>query len=109
MREINRIIIHHTATAQETTVSSIRNYHMHNRGWRDIGYHYLIDGGGFVRLGRPERLSGAHCKGNNRDSIGVAVIGDCRSGRGGNGAPNEEQKAAFFKLLEDLMVRSEKS
>lgn len=76
MREINRIVIHHTATSSSATVESIRRYHTAVRGWRDIGYHYLIDGDGQIRLGRPEWIQGAHVRGHNRDSIGVAVIGN---------------------------------
>ncbi len=76
MRKIKLIIIHHTATYKDTTVESIRSYHMNTRGWSDIGYHYLIDGKGRIRLGRPVWRSGAHCKWHNRTSIGVAIIGN---------------------------------
>jgi len=76
MREINRIVVHHTATPTNTSVDSIRDYHMNNLGWRDIGYHYIIEVNGHLRLGRPDWMIGAHVKGKNSDSIGVAVIGN---------------------------------
>lgn len=75
MRKIRWLIVHHTATPTWTTVESIRNYHVVDRGWSDIGYHYLIDMNGCIRLGRPEWRIGAHCKGKNKMSIGIAVIG----------------------------------
>ena len=76
MRTINKIVIHHTATSAHTSFAAIRDYHMKELGWRDVGYHYIINSDGFLRLGRPDWMVGAHVKGQNRDSIGVAVIGN---------------------------------
>lgn len=76
MRKIKRIVIHHTATSAYASFASIRDYHMNELGWRDIGYHYVVDSNGGVRLGRPDWMVGAHVKGKNSDSIGVAVIGN---------------------------------
>lgn len=74
MRVIESIIVHHTATPPSTTVDEIRQMHM-ARGWRDIGYHYLIDHAGVLHDGRPVAQVGAHCRGYNEHSIGVALIG----------------------------------
>lgn len=74
MRKINKIIIHCTGTPLITSVESIRNYHL-SLGYKDIGYHFLIDAYGFVHKGRLIDQIGAHCKGQNKDSIGIALIG----------------------------------
>lgn len=74
MRKIKKIIIHCTATPLNTSVDSIRKYHL-TLGYKDIGYHFIIDKYGFVHNGRPVVQIGAHCKGYNLDSIGVALIG----------------------------------
>ena len=100
MREIREIIILHTATSRMYSVGSIRQYHVNVRRWRDIGYHWLIDGHGHLRLGRPENLPGAHVKGRNINSIGVAVIGNFEIME-----PTEEQAAGLDILLQDLLVR----
>ena len=76
MREIKRLILHHTATPQDTTVASIRNYHVNDLGWSDIGYHYLVDYTGKIYTGRPVERQGAHARGNNENSIGIVVIGN---------------------------------
>lgn len=64
---------------------AIRRYHVEHNGWRDIGYHYVIervghvaDGGLIVTPGRPPMEMGAHCRagGRNYDSIGVCVVGE---------------------------------
>lgn len=74
MRNINSIIVHCTATPLKTSVESIRNYHL-SEGYKDIAYHYLIDRFGFIHDGRDLAIVGAHCKGFNQHSIGIALIG----------------------------------
>jgi N-acetylmuramoyl-L-alanine amidase len=76
MRKINKIIIHCTATAEgkDYSVETIRKWHL-KRGWRDIGYHFLVQRDGTVDEGRPIEQSGAHTKGHNWDSIGISYVG----------------------------------
>jgi N-acetylmuramoyl-L-alanine amidase len=76
MRPLNRIILHSTATPEgrDVTVEEIRNWHL-DRGWDDIGYHYVIYRNGAIKLGRPLSEQGAHTLGHNEDSIGVVYVG----------------------------------
>ena len=76
MRPLNRVILHSTATPEgrDVTVDTIRQWHI-DRGWRDIGYHYVIYRNGQIKLGRPLAEQGAHAKGHNEDSIGVVYVG----------------------------------
>lgn len=76
MRDIRRIYIHHTAGPREQTVEEIRRFHKHERGWSDIGYHFVIDGAGLLHAGRDVAVVGAHAKGDNTHSVGVCVVGD---------------------------------
>ncbi len=82
MRKINKIIIHCTATAEgkDYSVETIRKWHL-KRGWRDIGYHFLIQRDGTVEEGRPIEMTGAHTKGQNWDSIGIAYVGGVEAKR----------------------------
>mgnify|MGYP003657770476 FL=1 len=88
MRKINQIIIHCTATradwwakkSPQAKVNEVRRWHVKERGWSDIGYHFLIDRNGAVVAGRPIEISGAHVRGQNSKSIGVALFG----GHGGS-------------------------
>ena len=76
MRKINKIIIHHSASLMKTTTfEDVKRWHL-ERGFSDIGYHWVIDRNGELWKGRPESKIGAHCKGHNRDSIGICVIGN---------------------------------
>ncbi len=75
MREIKRIIIHHSAGSLSATAKQIRGWHM-DKGWSDVGYHGVIEGDGEYHPCRPHEKVGAHAKGANADSIGICVVGD---------------------------------
>ena len=80
---VREIILHCSATRPEwlgnaslaTKVAEIRRWHMRDHGWRDIGYHWLIDLDGQRASGRPETEIGAHVVDHNRGTIGICLIG----------------------------------
>ena len=84
-REINKIIIHCSDTKDSGTVSwtAIEKYHKETMGWSDIGYHFGIEEVNWSDpnykyvsiIGRPWYLPGAHCEGQNADSIGICFVG----------------------------------
>ena len=83
MRPIRRIVVHGSATPpmMDIGVREIRRWHL-ERGWSDIGYHFVIRRNGRIERGRPVEQPGAHAKGYNRDSIGVCLVGGTdRKGR----------------------------
>ena len=94
------IIVHHTG-AEEKDTEQIRRYHK-SLGWRDIGYHYVIERDGTQVIGRPDKLPGAHCAadGMNTKGIGVALIGNFEIRE-----PYPAQVASLQRLLVDLMVK----
>ena len=75
-RTINKIIVHCTATrpSQACTVELIDQWHR-ERGFDCIGYHYVIYRDGSVHEGRALSKVGAHCTGQNSDSIGISYCG----------------------------------
>ncbi len=83
MRPIDEIIIHCSATRPtwwsgrtiNQKIAEIRRWHVNDRGWKDIGYHYVIDRDGTVGTGRPIDQIGAHVQGHNTGTIGVCLIG----------------------------------
>ena len=100
MREINKIIVHCTATPENrvVTVEDVRKWHK-ARGWSDIGYHIMIYLDGTVHEGRPIKRSGAHCKGQNRKSIGIAYVGGVDKDMNPKDTRTECQKEALIDLL----------
>ena len=76
MRWINKIIVHCTANKANCKLTMQEFIKMHKeRGFSTVGYHYIIFPDGRVEQGRPERMIGAHCLGQNFHSIGVAYVG----------------------------------
>ena len=103
IRNINRIIVHCTATPEGRveTVQSIRNMHL-AKGWSDIGYHYLIGLNGERWNGRNVNLVGAHCEGYNANSIGVCYVGGVDKKLKTKDTRTQKQKDALLALLKDL-------
>lgn len=81
MRPINKIIIHCSATPPSMDIDAevIRGWHL-ERGWTDIGYHFVIKRDGEIEDGRPLELVGAHVKGYNTGSIGICLVGGVEQG-----------------------------
>lgn len=103
MRKINEIIIHCTATmsGREVSVDELRKWHK-ARGWRDVGYHYIVHLDGSVSLGRPAIEIGAHCSGHNKESIGVVYVGGLDKGGKACDTRTAEQKKALRVLVRQI-------
>jgi hypothetical protein len=99
MRSITEIFLHCSATwsNQDVGAAEIRRWHTlpepQGRGWKDIGYHYVIRRNGAVENGRPLEQAGAHCTGHNAHSIGICMVGG-----GPNGEDNSFTEAQFDAL-----------
>lgn len=107
MRKINEIIVHCTATKEgkDYTVDDITRWHK-ARGFRTLGYHWVIYRDGTVHAGRPEAEVGAHCQGHNADSIGVVYVGGLAAdGKTPKDTRTPAQKAALKALLMKLVVK----
>ena len=107
MRTINEIIVHCTATPEgkDYTVDDITRWHK-ERGFKTIGYHYVVYRDGSVHEGRPLAEVGAHCKGHNAHSIGVCYVGGLTAdGRKAKDTRTLEQKEALVLLLVRLKTQ----
>lgn len=115
MRKITEIILHCSATRPNwmhdagtaAKVAEIRRWHMQDRGWRDIGYHFIVDRDGSVALGRPIEQTGSHVKGRNAGTIGVCLIGGHGSSAYDDFSENftQAQDKAARGLIADLRER----
>lgn len=106
MRAIHYIIVHCTATPEgrDVRAADIDRYHR-SQGFRCIGYHYVVDLDGKIEPGRMENEDGAHCKGLNGCSIGVAYVGGTDSHGRPKDTRTEMQRRALLTLLRDLRSR----
>lgn len=106
-RKINLVVIHCSATPLGRDVSGddIRRWHVDDRGFADIGYHFVVRLDGSVEAGRPLNRIGAHCRGHNAASIGVCYIGGLDSLGHPADTRTEAQKSALIALLRAIRSR----
>ena len=101
MRKIDKIILHCSATPEghDYTVADIDRWHR-ERGFNGIGYHYVIYLDGTVNPGRSIERIGAHCIGQNSNSIGICYIGGVTSD---GKTPKDTRTPAQRKALRELV------
>ena len=75
---IDKLVFHCSQSDVDAhdSIEVIRGWHVNERGWDDVGYHYFIRKNGLIEVGRDVGVMGAHVKGHNRNSIGVCLHGD---------------------------------
>ncbi len=103
---VEEVVVHCSATRPNWMAGSeladqfaeIRRWHIQDRGWRDIGYHWVIGRDGKVMAGRPETEIGAHVEGRNRGTIGICLIG-------GHGSTERDRFSQNFTPAQDLTLR----
>lgn len=77
-------VLHHTWRPRlkdglKYHAASIDKYHRITRGWKNgLGYHFLIEWDGSIVIGKrwKQQLCGAHTRGVNCQTIGIALVGD---------------------------------
>jgi hypothetical protein len=126
--DVQAMTVHHTATSNndpdpEARVRAIYRYHAVDRGWGDIGYHYLIDEAGHIYEGRwsgnpslacskggdgadfahdgaDGLVTAGHTGGYNSGNVGIALLGEFTTHPRFGGTP----KAAALSALEDALA-----
>lgn len=105
VRKLDTIFIHCTATRPEwwadrrpeEKAAECKKWHLGN-GWSDIGYHFLIDRDGTITEGRPIEKAGAHVRGHNQHSVGIALWG-------GHGGDQDDKFSDHFTVEQDRALR----
>lgn len=108
MRRITHIVVHASATPEGREVSAKEIDRWHRaRGFRKIGYHYVIHLDGSVSEGRREVEAGAHVAGHNSNSIGICYIGGVERDdvKKPKDTRTDAQKVTMERLIRELLVR----
>lgn len=102
MRQIDYIVLHCTATAQNAKIESIQKYWREVMHWNSPGYHFIIEKDGTIHNLLSIELVSNGVKGFNHNSINISYIG----GIDENGKPVDNrtlfQKQSQLKLLTEL-------
>lgn len=107
MRKINEVIIHCSATPEgkDFTVADIDRWHK-QRGFRKIGYHYVVYRDGTYHTGRSIEEIGAHCTGHNSNSIGICYIGGvAKDGKTPKDTRTDAQKKTLITLVRTMKAK----
>lgn len=75
------LVVHHSAFYKadgRATLLEVQRLHRGDRGWADVGYHYMLDVDGAIFEGRELGVRGVHTQGRNTGSAGVCLLGDFR-------------------------------
>ena len=97
MRRVRWVFVHTAAFDGPAGVEEIREWHR-QRGWVDIGYHYVVRKNGDVEIGRPLEAVGAHVYGANSQSVGI-----CCEGNGDKADHTPVQREALLGLCASLL------
>ena len=105
LRDIKFIVVHCTATPPETTIESILRYWKEENGWKNPGYHYIIQRSGNVVNLLPEDCISNGVKGYNAHAVHISYIGGIDAK--GNALDNrtKEQAHAMYNKLIELSAR----
>lgn len=76
---VDWLVVHCAATPPDMDigVDEIRIWHM-QRGFADVGYHYIIRRDGTIEKGRTDITPGAHARGYNMHSLGICMVGGAK-------------------------------
>ncbi|QTP59572.1 lysozyme [Billgrantia antri] len=104
MNHIKYFTIHASATypAMDIDIEWIRDVHVNQKGWRDVGYHYFIKRDGTVQKGRPDNVQGAHVGRHNKNNIGICLAGGLKTG---TKEPEDNFTAAQYIALTNLITK----
>jgi hypothetical protein len=102
--EVHAGFVHHTVNANDyrrvevpAILRGIYAYHTQSRGWRDIGYNFLIDKFGRIWEGRyggvTRPVVGAHTLDYNENSFAASAIGNFQAAR-----PTQAMLDAYARL-----------
>jgi N-acetylmuramoyl-L-alanine amidase len=103
MRKLSKIILHCSATKpeQEVNAAVIDSWHK-QKGWKGIGYHYVLMPDGEIQKGRDVDEVGAHVKGENFGSIGVCYVGGLNQFGDPEDTMTMAQEMAWLGLVRSL-------
>lgn len=105
IKSVDYLVVHCAATKASMDIGKAEITQWHReRGFFDIGYHYVIRRDGTIEKGRPDTRPGAHARGFNHISLGICLVGGvAEDGKTPEDNFTAEQYATLFDLLTELV------
>lgn len=105
MREIKYLVVHCTATSQDTKIQSIIDYWHKVLGWKNNGYHFIIDKNGNTSKITPIDKIANGVKNHNANSIHISYIGGIDSK--GNPIDNRTLQQKYSLLYQLRLLKNQ--
>jgi N-acetylmuramoyl-L-alanine amidase len=102
MRNIKHIVVHCTATPQNTTIEDIQRFWKEVRKWHSPGYHYVIKPDGDIVQLLDENLISNGTFGHNPECVHIAYIGGVDKDIKPLDNRTDRQKHSLFNKLIEL-------
>jgi N-acetyl-anhydromuramyl-L-alanine amidase AmpD len=101
------IVIHCSATppTMDIGVEKIREWHVGENHWDDVGYHHVITRSGVLQKARPEEMQGSHARAVNGTSLGICLVGGSNASGDWENNFQDEQFVTLKALILDLIKR----
>src|SRR5690606_27077418 len=108
MRRVRRIVLNCTSGWNNQSTQSIKDHWKNNLGWKQVGYHRLINNDGTIEKLAPLSEVTNGVAGYNSDSVHICYKGGLieitKEGKyiyGDTRSPNQVQ--AFFLAIKDVL------
>ena len=98
MSGVKYIAVHHSATTSGTP-SAFARYHVNERGWPGIGYHYVITKDGSIYLCNDLDTLCYNVSRRNSQVVGICLVGNFNKT-----PPTDEQYISLSWLIDCLKV-----
>jgi hypothetical protein len=101
------IVIHCSATppTMDISVETIREWHVGENHWDDVGYHHIVKRCGTLEPARPEEMQGSHNPQTNYRSVAVCLIGGSNANGDWENNFTDAQFVSLKSLILDLIKR----
>lgn len=97
LSELKYIVIHNSGTTDGTSESFAR-YHVKDRDWPGIGYHFVISKNGEIEKTNNQTTISYHVGEQNRESLGICLVGNFDTEK-----PTQEQYNSLAWLIKELL------
>lgn len=105
MKKIDFIVVHCTATPQNTKIDAIVNYWRKVLNWKNNGYHFIIDKNGLITDLTPIEKIANGVKNHNANSIHISYIGGIDEKGNPKDTRTLAQKNSLIYKLRELKIK----
>ncbi|XP_052034622.1 peptidoglycan recognition protein 3 isoform X1 [Apodemus sylvaticus] len=102
IEHVTRMQCHDQITCSQV-VRVLQSHYIHNKGWCDVAFNFLVGNDGNVYEGVGWHVQGLHTQGYNNVSLGIAFFGSKIGSRPSPAALSATEDLIFFAIQNDYL------